>query len=114
MLSKDTLLGRMGQPEEVAKVLCFLLSDDASYVTGGEPFLSVNIVFGCTNRKHQPTGMLTVDILRAESETGIESGCQLWVAEIFRVISVNKHIVLKRYRESLTAQAPTDLTSRSP
>lgn len=25
----------MGKPEEVAKVLCFLLSDDASYVTGG-------------------------------------------------------------------------------
>ncbi|OCL06315.1 putative short chain dehydrogenase/ reductase [Glonium stellatum] len=33
-MSKDTLMGRMGQPEEVAKVLCFLLSDDASYVTG--------------------------------------------------------------------------------
>lgn len=44
MLSKDTLLGRMGQPEEVAKVLCFLLSDDASYVTGGESFLWVNDV----------------------------------------------------------------------
>lgn len=34
-ISKETLLGRMGQAEEVAKVLCFLLSDDASYVTGG-------------------------------------------------------------------------------
>ncbi|KAK9382813.1 short chain dehydrogenase reductase [Kockiozyma suomiensis] len=32
--SAATCLGRMGKPEEVAKVLCFLLSDDASYVTG--------------------------------------------------------------------------------
>jgi NAD(P)-dependent dehydrogenase (short-subunit alcohol dehydrogenase family) len=35
MTSKATCLGRMGNPEEVAKVLCFLLTDDASYVTGG-------------------------------------------------------------------------------
>jgi NAD(P)-dependent dehydrogenase (short-subunit alcohol dehydrogenase family) len=34
VVSKDTLLGRMGKPEEVAKVLCFMLSDDAAYVTG--------------------------------------------------------------------------------
>lgn len=29
-------MGRMGQAEEVAKVICFLLSDDASFVTGGK------------------------------------------------------------------------------
>lgn len=28
-------MGRMGAAEEVAKVLVFLLSDDASFVTGG-------------------------------------------------------------------------------
>lgn len=36
--SKATCLGRMGQAHEVAKVLCFMLSDDASYVTGGSCF----------------------------------------------------------------------------
>ena len=28
-------MGRMGRAEEVAKVLAFMLGDDASYVTGG-------------------------------------------------------------------------------
>jgi len=34
IISGGTLMGRMGQAEEVAKVLVFLLSDDASFVTG--------------------------------------------------------------------------------
>ncbi|KAF4334387.1 short chain dehydrogenase reductase family oxidoreductase [Fusarium beomiforme] len=33
-VSAATCLGRMGQAHEVAKVLCFLMTDDASYVTG--------------------------------------------------------------------------------
>lgn len=36
VVSAGTLMGRMGKAEEVAKVLVFLLSDDASFVTGGE------------------------------------------------------------------------------
>ncbi|KEF57233.1 uncharacterized protein A1O9_07423 [Exophiala aquamarina CBS 119918] len=34
IISAGTLMGRMGKAEEVAKVLVFLLSDDASFVTG--------------------------------------------------------------------------------
>lgn len=34
MLINDTPLGRMAEPEEIAGPVCFLLSDEASYVTG--------------------------------------------------------------------------------
>lgn len=34
-MGNTTLLGRMGQPEEVARVIVFLLSEKASYVAGG-------------------------------------------------------------------------------
>lgn len=36
MLADMTPMGRIGQPEEMAAVICFLASDDASFVTGAE------------------------------------------------------------------------------
>ena len=36
MLVKITPMGRLGQPEEIAAMIAFLASDDASFATGGE------------------------------------------------------------------------------
>ena len=39
MLSNTVPLGRLGKPEEIAKAVVFLASDDSSYISGTELFV---------------------------------------------------------------------------
>ena len=39
MISNNVPLGRLGTPDEIAKAVVFLASDDSSNITGTEPFV---------------------------------------------------------------------------
>jgi len=39
MIADAVPLGRLGTPDEIAKAVVFLASDDASYITGTELFV---------------------------------------------------------------------------
>lgn len=55
-----TFLNRVGTAEDVAKVLCYLMTDDASYVTGGKS-TPLKLVFPSTLALANNTANWTVD-----------------------------------------------------
>ncbi len=68
MISNTTPLGRLGTPDEVAKAVVFLPSDDSSYVAGTELFVDGGVcasvstsTFSAKSYKyHAPAGNASV------------------------------------------------------
>jgi NAD(P)-dependent dehydrogenase (short-subunit alcohol dehydrogenase family) len=67
LISSAVPLGRLGTPDEIAKAVVFLASDDASYITGAELFVDGGFEGGQAVRdcNHPRQGRRPFDWLRA-------------------------------------------------
>ena len=54
MISSTVPLGRFGTPDEIAKAVVFLASDDSSYVAGTELFVDGGFAQGVRHERPRP------------------------------------------------------------